>query len=103
MRRHLAGELVFRAASVNSDRHRRMNRLIVVVVSAFRRTVTVRLKPDTTCEAYYSERSATSGSTRVARRAGTYDASAATTPNITTTAANVVTSSGVSPNSRPSR
>src|SRR5258706_7510920 len=44
------------------------------VVSAFRRTLTVRLKPDTTyncaCRVPHCTRSATIGSTRVARRAG---------------------------------
>ncbi len=45
----------------------------------------------------YSLRNATIGSTRVARRAGTYDAIAATAAKVTATITNVVPSSGVTP------
>jgi len=51
--------------------------------------------------ACHSLRNATSGSMRVARRAGMYDAAIATRPKINATATNVVGSSGVMPKSIP--
>jgi hypothetical protein len=66
----------------------------------------VTREPNRTCEVsqpHYSQRSATNGSTVVARRAGTNAASVATDPNISDTVMKVNGSNGVSPNSMLSR
>src|SRR6185437_8771124 len=62
-------------------------------------TVSPRLEH--TAHAYHSLRSATMGSTRVARRAGSQLASVAAAASRTTTPARVTGSTGVTPKSRP--